>query len=216
MDGVHDLGGMDGFGKVDPDPVAFHEDWEKRVFALQRALAFGGAWVIDSGRHAQELLPPHVYLRSSYFERWELGIEKNLVDLGYAGADELAAGRALRPGKALPRKLTAALIDAAIRRKGYDRPTNQPAQFKPGDRVRARNMHPQGHTRLPRYVRGHVGVVERVHGCHVFPDTVAHDKGEHPQWVYTVRFEGRDLWGEDSDPTVKVSVEAFEPYLERV
>ena len=75
-------------------------------------------------------------------------------------------------------------------------------------------MHPKTHTRLPRYVRGHVGFVERVHGCHVLPDTAAVGQGENPQWLYTVRFDGRDLWGQDTDPTVKVSIEAFEPYLE--
>jgi nitrile hydratase len=89
-----------------------------------------------------------------------------------------------------------------------------PARFAVGDRVLARNMHPKSHTRLPRYVRGHVGVVERLHGCQVFPDTEAMGQGEHPQWLYTVRFEGTDLWGADSDPTLKVSVEAFEPYLD--
>jgi len=90
------------------------------------------------------------------------------------------------------------------------------AKFTVGDRVRTRNIHPQGHTRLPRYVRGHVGVVERLHGCQVFPDSAAMGQGENPQWLYTVRFDGRDLWGADADPTVVVSVEAFEPYLEAV
>ena len=94
------------------------------------------------------------------------------------------------------------------------RARGRPARYKPGDRVRAKNIHPATHTRLPRYVRGHVGTVERVHGAHVFPDSAAMGKGDNPQWLYTVRFEGRDLWGPDSDPTVKVSVEAFEPYLD--
>jgi nitrile hydratase len=82
--------------------------------------------------------------------------------------------------------------------------------------VRAKNIHPKSHTRLPRYVRGHVGVVERIQGCHVFPDSVVAGKGEDPQWLYTVRFDAGELWGADADPTVKVSVEAFEPYLEHV
>jgi nitrile hydratase beta subunit len=216
MDSVHDMGGMDGFGEVKPDPnePIFHAEWEARVYAMNRSLGYAGAWVIDASRHAQERLPPHVYLRVSYFERWALAIEKNLVERGLAGADELAAGHALRPGKALPRKMTADIVEQALTRKPFSRPLDRPARFKTGDRVRARNMHPQGHTRLPRYVRGHVGVIERVHGTHVFPDSVAHGKGDDPQWLYTVRFEGRDLWGADSDPTLKVSVEAFEPYLE--
>jgi hypothetical protein len=86
--------------------------------------------------------------------------------------------------------------------------------FKPGDRVRARNINPVTHTRLPRYVRGHTGVIERNNGCHVFPDSAAHGHGDNPQWLYTVVFDGRDLWGADTDPTVKVSIDAFEPYLE--
>jgi len=100
-------------------------------------------------------------------------------------------------------------------RGSFGRPAPAAAQFKIGDRVRAKNIHPPTHTRLPRYARGHTGVIERVHGCHVFPDTVALDEGENPQWLYTVVFDGRTLWGDDADPTVKVSVEAFEPYLER-
>jgi nitrile hydratase len=99
-------------------------------------------------------------------------------------------------------------------RGSYGRPAQAPARFKPGDRVRAKNIHPRTHTRLPRYVRGHIGTVELVHGCHVFPDTAAIGQGENPQWLYTVVFAGRELWGADADPTVKVSVDAFEPYLE--
>jgi nitrile hydratase len=98
--------------------------------------------------------------------------------------------------------------------KSTERPQRRPAMFKPGDIVRARNMHPATHTRLPRYVRGHSGTIERVHGCHVFPDSNATGDGENPQWLYTVRFAGRELWGEDSDPTVSISVDAWEPYLE--
>jgi len=95
-----------------------------------------------------------------------------------------------------------------------ERKTNTTAAFKPGDRVRARNINPPTHTRLPRYVRGHVGVIERVIGCHVFPDSNASGAGENPQWLYTVRFDGGDLWGPQGDPTVKVSVDAWEPYLQ--
>ena len=99
-------------------------------------------------------------------------------------------------------------------RGSFGRPAPAPARFAAGDRVRAKNIHPTTHTRLPRYARGHVGVVESVRGCHVFPDSVAIGQGENPQWLYTVCFDGRELWGADADPTVKVSIEAFEPYLE--
>jgi nitrile hydratase subunit beta len=216
MDGIHDLGGMDGFGKVEPEPnePPFHEPWEGRVLALQRAMGYVGAWQIDHSRYAQERLPPRIYLAASYYQKWELAMETNVVEHGLASADELKTGHALTPGKAPARKLTPALLQAALTRNTYYRQEQAPARFKPGDRVRARNIHPKTHTRLPRYARGRLGTVERCHGCHTFPDSVAIDKGDNPQWLYTVVFDGRELWGTDSDPTLKVSIEAFEPYLE--
>jgi nitrile hydratase subunit beta len=216
MDGVHDMGGMDGFGKVVPEPnePPFHAPWEGRVLALQRAMSYAGAWQIDMSRSAQERLPPQVYLTASYYQRWELAMERNVIDRGLADADEITAGRALREGKPLKRKLTADIVAQGMTRGSFFRQAQAPARFKPGDRVRARNIHPPTHTRLPRYARGRVGVVELVHGCHAFPDTVATDKGDSPQWLYTVVFEGRELWGAGTDPTIKISIDAFEPYLE--
>jgi nitrile hydratase len=217
MNGVHDMGGMDGFGPVQPEqnePV-FHEKWEGRALAMNRSMGYSRAWNGDISRYAKEQLPPDVYLGSSYYRRWAIGLEWLLTQNGLVGADEFAAGRALRPGKPLPRKLTVDQLNNALARGTYERPAQAPALFKAGDRVRMRNIHPKGHTRLPRYVRGHAGLIERVHGCHVFPDSHAARREEDPQWLYTVRFEGRELWGEAADPTLKVSVEAFEPYLER-
>jgi nitrile hydratase len=217
MDGIHDMGGMDGFGPVVPEPnePVFHAPWEGRVLAMNRAMGAAGAWNIDMSRASRENLPPEVYLTSSYYKRWLLGMENLAVARGLVDRDELAAGRALRPGKPLKRgRLAPADVDRVLVRGAFGRPTNTAAKFKIGDRVRARNIHPRTHTRLPRYVRGRVGVVERVHGCHVFPDTVALDQGENPQWLYTVVFEARELWGDDADPTLRVSVDAFEPYLE--
>jgi nitrile hydratase len=166
-------------------------------------------------RFAQERLPPAVYLSVSYYKRWALAMQSNLIERGLADADEIAAGHALRPGKKLARKLTPQLGAKGAGRGSFARSTNRPAQFKVGDRVRAKNIHPKGHTRLPRYVRGHVGEVVLLHGCHVFPDAVAVAiENEDPQWLYTVRFDARELWGPDADPTLKVSVDAFEPYLD--
>lgn len=216
MNGIHDMGGMDGFGAVDTrdDGVVFHGRWEGQVMAASRVMGAVGAWNIDQGRYGIEQLPPHRYL-TSYYHRWLARCEWALVQYGYADADEIAAGHSLRPGKTPPRgKFTTANLDRVNHRGSYTRPAPAPARFAIGDRVLARNMHPKGHTRLPRYVRGHVGVVERLHGCQIFPDSAAMGEGDNPQWLYTVRFEGRDLWGADSDPTLKVSVEAFEPYLE--
>jgi nitrile hydratase subunit beta len=218
MDGVHDMGGMDGFGRVEVerDEPVFHAPWEGRVLAMQRAMGYAGAWHIDHSRFAQERLPPAAYLTVSYYQRWALAMEKNLLERGYADAEELEAGHALRPGKTLLRKLTLAVVQEGMTRSSFYRQQQGPARFKIGDRVRAKNIHPKTHTRLPRYVRGHMGTIELIHGCHMFPDSVAIDRGDDPQWLYTVVFEARELWGADADPTVKVSVDAFEPYLEPV
>jgi nitrile hydratase beta subunit len=215
-DSVHDMGGMDGFGKVEPEinEPPFHQKWEGRVLAMQRAMGYAGAWNIDMSRAAQEMLPPDVYLTVSYYKRWALGMERNLLKQDLADANELADGHARVPAKPLKRKLSADKVADSLTRGAFGREPPAAARFKPGDRVRARNIHPATHTRLPRYVRGHVGTVERVHGCHVFPDTAAIGRGENPQWLYTVVFDSRELWGGDADPTIKVSVDAFEPYLE--
>ena len=217
MDGVHDMGGMDGFGKVEPEsnePV-FHAPWEGRVMAMNRAMGAAGAWNIDMSRFSLESLPPVDYLGSTYYRKWFLGLERRLVALGFIGADEVAAGRALHPAKPLKRgNFKVDDVQRVMSRGSFTRPPQGPARYKPGDRVLAKNMHSKTHTRLPRYVRGHVGVIERVQGCHVYPDTSASGAGDNPQWLYTVIFDNQDLWGADADPTVKVSIEAFEPYLE--
>jgi nitrile hydratase len=216
MDGIHDMGGMDGFGKVEPEPnePVFHSAWEGRCLALNRAMGYTGIWTIDETRAGIEELPPDIYLTSSYYKKWALRLENLVIERGLADADEVKAGHALRPGKTLKRKLNAADVASTLSRGSYTRPSQAPARFKPGDRVRTRNIHPPTHTRLPRYARDRVGVVEALRGCHVYPDSVAIGQGENPQWLYTVLFEGRELWGDDCDPTVKVSIEAWEPYLE--
>ncbi len=217
MNGVHDMGGMDGFGKVEAEinEPTFHEKWEGRVLAMVRAMGAAGAFNIDMSRFAQERLPPHIYLAVSYYQRWLLGLEFNLVTRGFVTASELASGHAKEPAKPLKNgKLRAEDYERVMVRGKYERAPQASAKFGPGDRVRAKNMHPMTHTRLPRYTRGHVGVVERTLGCQVFPDSTASDLGENPQWLYTVVFEATELWGPDADPTSKVSIDAFEPYLE--
>jgi nitrile hydratase beta subunit len=216
MDGIHDMGGMDGFGKVEPEPnePPFHAPWEGRVLALQRAMSYAGAWRIDHARYAQERLPPLTYLSASYYQKWALAMEMNVLERGLAGPEELKAGLALTPGKPLKRKLTPAAIPEKLTRGSFFRPRQGPARFKPGDRVRTKNIHPVTHTRLPRYARDKVGVVERCNGCHIFPDSIAVNLGDNPQWLYTVVFEGRELWGEGADAALKVSIDAFEPYLD--
>ncbi len=212
---LHDMGGMHGFGRVEPEPnePPFHATWEGRVFAMQRAMGFTGLWTIDAGRASLEALPPLEYLGSSYYRRWFLGLENRLLQRGLVGDDEIAAGRSLRPGSGLPRTLTPADVGRTLKRGEFARATNQPARFKEGDRVRTKNINATTHTRLPRYARGKTGTIEAVRGCHVFPDTAALGAGDNPQWLYAVVFPARELWGEDADPAVKVSIEAFEPYL---
>jgi nitrile hydratase subunit beta len=216
MNGIHDMGGMEGFGRVAPEPnePVFHSDWEGRVLAMNRALGYARLWTIDMSRALIEQLPPHLYLTMSYYEKWFVRLEQLLLERGLVGADEIAAGHALRPGEPLQRKLMATDVPKSLTRGSFGRAATAPAQFKPGDRVRARNIHPHTHTRLPRYARGRTGVIECVRGVHVFADTAATGDGENPQWLYTVLFEGRELWGERADPTLKVSIEAWEPYLE--
>jgi nitrile hydratase subunit beta len=217
MNGVHDMGGMDGFGKVEPEPnePVFHEAWEARVLAMVRAMGAAGAFNIDTSRFYRETLPPEVYLTSSYYKKWFLGLEDMLLAKGIIAKEDIAAAHAVTPAKPLtPGKLTIENVERTMVRGKFGRSAPAPAKFKAGDRVRAKNMHPVTHTRLPRYVRGHVGIVERDHGCHVYPDTAAEGAGENPQWLYTVVFEGTELWGPDTDATLKVSIDAFEPYLE--
>jgi len=213
---VHDMGGMDGFGKVEVEAnePPFHERWEGRVLAMSRAMGHAGAWHIDDSRYAQETLPPRVYLAASYYWRWALALHKNLLARGYVSEAEMTAGHSLQPAKPLPGKLTIDVVKAGMTRSSFFRQQQGPARFKPGDRVRTTNIHPQGHTRLPRYARDKVGTVELIHGCHAYPDAVASGRGDDPQWLYTVVFDGREIWGPDADPTLRISIDAFEPYLE--
>jgi nitrile hydratase subunit beta len=214
---AHDMGGVEGFGKVEPEPnePVFHATWEGRVMAMTRAMGANGGINIDMQRFARESLPADVYLESSYYKIWQLGLENLLIERGLVRADELQSGHALRPGTPLERgPFTRDDVSRVMTRGRFDRPAPSPAAFKIGDRVRTRTIDPKTHTRLPRYVRGHIGVIEIVHGCHVFPDSSALGRGDDPQWLYTVVFDGRELWGAESDPAVKISIDAFEPYLE--
>lgn len=217
MNGIHDMGGMDGFGKVEApaSEPPFHEAWEGRVLALNRVMQATGEWNIDVGRYWIEVLPPEVYLASSYYRKWFLRLENLCLAKGLVSRDELAAGRSAGPGRPLQGAVvTGAEAAKTLVRGNFDCPAVAPARFKLGERVRARNIHPKSHTRLPRFVRGHVGVIERIVGSHIFPDARVADGVNRPEWLYTVTFDNRELWGADADPTVRVSVEAFEAYLE--
>ena len=211
---IHDMGGMHGFGKVEPeiDEPVFHEPWESRVYAMNRAMGPLRLWTIDMGRASQETLLPALYVSATYYQRWLLGLERRVLEHNLAGADELEAGRSLRSNDK-PNRIFTPEDANHLTRGNYERDASAPPRFKAGDGVRTLNINPVTHTRLPRYARGKVGEVEAIRGCHVYPDSVSTGAGEDPQWLYTVVFPGQVLWGEDSDPSVNVSIEAFEPYL---
>ena len=217
MNGPQDVGGRHGFGAVVPEAegMRFHADWEKRALGVTLAAGALGHWSIDASRHARESLPPAVYYGSSYYAIWLRALETLLVRTGEVSEAELAAGHAAVPGRRQDRRLAPEAVPAVLARGGpTDRAGPAPA-FALGDWVRTRNHQPAGHTRLPGYVRGCAGTVTALHGAHVFPDTNAHGEGEQPQPLYTVRFAATELYGPEADPTLTVSIDAWEPYLER-
>jgi len=219
LDGAHDMGGVAWSDPVRPEPnePVFHAEWERRAFAITMAMAMPGGWNIDMSRFARENRPPEDYLSKSYYQIWFAGLERLLLERGLVASDEIAAGKSLHPAKPVPKILTPDGVAAVLHRGGpTERSARSPALFAVGDRVRAKRIHPATHTRLPQYVRGHAGIIDRVLGCHVFPDSNASGDGENPQWLYTVSFDGVELWGEASDASLRVSVDAWEPYLERI
>lgn len=216
MNGPQDVGGRHGFGAVIPEDeaVRFHTDWERRVLGVTLACGALGYWNIDASRHARESLPPAVYYNASYYEIWLRALEILLMRAGEVTVEELAAGRAEVPGHRADRRISAGAVPGVMERGGpTDRPGPAP-RFALGDRVRTRNHQPKGHTRLPGYARDREGLVVALHGCHVYPDTNAHFEGEQPCPLYTVRFDATELFGADADPTLSVSIDAWEPYLD--
>ena len=223
MNGVHDMGGQQGFGPVlleKAEPL-FHANWESRAMAITVAMGASGQWNIDLSRSARESLPPAIYLSSSYYEIWIRALEKLMLERNMVTQAELQAGQQLTAPVKVSKVLNIGNVDAALKAGSpTERPIDQPALFKVGQKVRALNMHPQGHTRLPRYVRGHVGTIVSLHGGHVMPDQ--HTLRALPpfkvavEWLYTVVFDGPTLWGSGTDPRLEVTVDAWESYLEAV
>ena len=216
MNGVHDMGGMHGMGPVEiekNEPV-FHSEWEARAFALTVAAGFHRKWNIDMGRHSRERMQPLRYLAASYYERWLFGLGKLLVEQGLVTATELETGRAeSRWGGTRPLAVpeVAAYLCDRLKARLDD---NVPPKFKPGDRVVARNIHPVGHTRLPRYARGRRGVIDRDHGVFTFADTNAMSRDKKPQHLYSVRFAARELWGPDAAARDSVYVLLWDDHLD--
>ncbi len=203
------------FGPVSPEPdePLFHAPWEPRALALTLAMGATGQWNIDASRSARESLPPAEYLSSGYYEIWIKGLEKLMLARQLLSNAELAAGRALDPPRSLATILKFADVPTVLAKGSpTERPAQQPARFAVGQSVLTKTINPTGHTRLPRYIRGKRGVIFAQHGVHVFPDSHAHGTGEAPQWLYTVLFEARELWGPDTTAD-SVCVDCWESYL---
>jgi nitrile hydratase len=216
MDGIHDLGGMEGFGPIpiEPDAPIFHADWEAHAMALRMLMAFWGKWNLDGGRHSLETLPPADYLRFSYYEKWLASLVNLSVDAGLITAEEVAQGR---PAPDAEKSTPPVDVEGWHRFLPKGRPTSRTIDAAPrfavGDRVRtAEHMHSGAH-RLPRYARGRPGEIILHHGAHVFPDTNAVFAGEDPSHLYTVKFAARDLWGEEASAHDTVTVDLWEGYL---
>jgi len=219
MNGIHDMGGMHGMGPIvheENEPV-FHEPWEGRVYAITRAIGAWRKWNIDAGRYGIETLPPVDYLRMSYYEKWLARNIELLIKHGLVTREEIESGRPAPGSARVTPQLKAADIPAmAARRGSYMRPdANAQVRFEVGQPVRARNINPEGHTRLPRYARGKQGVISRDHGIFVFPDTNASFQGEQPQRLYSVRFAARELWGDQASALDSVYIDMWDSYLER-
>ena len=217
MNGVHDMGGMHGHGPIDAEknePV-FHAPWEARMLGLRRSATFPPGFNIDRWRHVRELIPPHLYLSRSYYDRWYMSYVAALLHSGMATREEIKSGHAapgtakrndaMRPDQVWKTQKTAGV---------FTREVETSPLFAIGQRVRARNINPTGHTRLPRYIRGKVGIVQLHHGGHVLPDTNAHLRGEAPQHLYTVAFTMRELWGPAVSARDETCADLWESYLE--
>jgi nitrile hydratase beta subunit len=210
-----DLGGRTGFGPVLPEDedVRFHAAWEPAVLGLVLAMGATGSWNLDMSRSARETLPE--YLRLSYYQIWLAALEKLMLERGQLHPDELAAGHMLHPPAPVARVLRQDQVQAALASGSPTaRPLPQGPRFQPGDRVRTRAQPVPHHTRLPGYARGKTGTIEKVHGGHVFADAHAQGLGEDPQHLYTVVFDAAELWGPGAAPGLRVSIDAWQPYLE--
>jgi nitrile hydratase subunit beta len=201
VNGPQDMGGHMGFGPVKPeaDEPVFHQDWERRAFAITVAMGMTGSWNIDTSRHARERIPAPDYWQSSYYEIWFKGLLTLLKERGIDTPVKRVAKAEMIP-------------DMLAKGGPSNRARDGEPRFKPGDKIRTRNINPLGHTRLPRYARGKMGEIVLSHGAHAWPDSSAHGKGDDPQFLYTVRFTARELWGHDNGDAVMV--DCWEPYLD--
>ena len=216
MNGVHDVGGLQDMGPISPekDEPVFHAVWEGRAYGLTRAMGGWRLWNLDATRYQRELIAPVDYFRMSYYERWIAGLSELMLKNGLVTRTELESGRP-DAGSAKRVPLFTADKVSTLVTKGVPARRNVAvaASFQVGQRVRARNINPVGHTRLPRYARGKTGTVVQDHGVFVFPDTNAHFQGEKPQHVYSVRFDAQELWGAQAKLSDAVYIDMWDDYL---
>jgi nitrile hydratase beta subunit len=210
MNGIHDLGGMQDMGALpfEANEPVFHEDWERSVLATNFILFMRGVYNVHELRYSMERIPPLEYLGSPYFLHWLDGIERILLEKGVITKEELASGRASSPP---PQDRRAG---GAPPQRPMPAPPANPPRFKVGDRLRAKNINPRTHTRLPRYVRGRFGTVAACLGAFEFADSLAQGRHDNSQHVYSVRFEGSELWGPDAGPKDAVYIDLYESYVE--
>jgi nitrile hydratase subunit beta len=218
MNGVNDMGGRQDMGPIQyekGEPV-FHAPWEGRMYALNRTMRAWDKWNLDASRRAGELIPPAEYFRMSYYEKWLASLIDLMVEGNLVTRAEIESGKPGASSRGTPPVTAANAVAISTIRPSARRDVAVSPRFKLGERVRARNLNPIGHTRLPRYARGKAGTVERDHGVFLFPDTNAYFLGEKPQHVYSVRFSARELWGEQAMPQDAVYLDMFDDYLEPV
>ena len=217
MNGPHDMGGMQCYGPVIPEenePV-FHDDWEKKALALTVAMGFAGKWNLDISRFARESLPADFYLTKSYYQIWIAGLQNLMLERNMLTEGELQTGKIEIPGVEVNRVVLAEEMPSALAAGGpVDRDAILEPGFSSGERVKALNINPQGHTRLPRYVRGKVGEIVSVQGFHVFPDSNANSEGENPEWLYSVAFDAQELFGPEVEEGNRVMLDCWGAYLE--
>ena len=215
MDGIHDMGGMDGFGPlpIERDEPVFHAPWEGRVYAMNTAVGVWGKWNIDAGRYGIEMRDPALYLQSSYYERWLYRNENLLVEHGIITCEELSNGKASSGNRETPPNAEE-IFEKQRKSRSFRVDEDVAPKFKPGDAITVRNIHPKTHTRIPRYVRSNRGVIDRDHGVFIFPDTHAQFQGTKPQHVYSVMFTAQELWGPDAPSQDKLYLDLWDDYMD--
>lgn len=216
MNGVHDLGGMHGMGPIaeDKNEPVFHTAWEGRAYGVTRAMGGWGLWNLDASRFQREQIAPVDFFRMSYYERWIAALIALMLKNDLVTQSEIESGRPDAGAHIRTPTFTTEKVPGFIA-KGVSARRAAPAaaSFHVGQRVRARNINPVGHTRLPRYARGKLGTIDRDHGVFVFPDTNAQFLGDKPQHVYSVRFDACELWGDQANRRDTVNIDLWDDYL---